>query len=94
VQKYEKGTNRMGSSRVMQIANVLQVPTTFFFEDAPGQGQGQGQGQANGSAPSSAYVSKFLATTDGLALTRAFMRLPSAKLRRSIVNLVERIAEE
>ena len=88
MQKYEKGTNRMGSSRVMQIANVLQVPTTFFFEDAPGQGQ------ANGSAPSSAYVSKFLATTDGLALTRAFMRLPSAKLRRSIVNLVERIAEE
>ena len=37
VQKYEKGTNRMGSSRLQQAANILQVPVTFFFEGAPGQ---------------------------------------------------------
>ncbi len=35
VQKYEKGTNRMGSSRLQQVANVLQVPVKFFFEDVP-----------------------------------------------------------
>ena len=87
VQKYEKGTNRMGSSRLQQIANTLQVPVTFFFEGAPGQSK------LDGSAPSPAYVSEFLATTDGLALTKAFMQIKDAKLRRSIVNLVEEIAD-
>lgn len=88
VQKYEKGTNRMGASRLQQIANILQVPVTFFFEGGPGQHK------ADDSGPSPAYVSEFLATSDGLALTRAFTRLPDAKLRRSIVNLVEEIAGE
>jgi len=86
VQKYEKGTNRMGSSRLQQIANVLQVPVTFFFEGGPGQFN------LDGKAPSPAYVSEFLTTSDGLALTRAFMRLGNAKLKRSIVKLVEGIA--
>lgn len=86
VQKYEKGTNRMGSSRLQQVANVLQVPVTFFFEGAPGQPR------IDGKAPSPAYVSDFLATSDGLALTKAFMQIKNAKLRRSIVNIVELIA--
>jgi transcriptional regulator with XRE-family HTH domain len=86
VQKYEKGTNRMGSSRLQQIANILQVPVTFFFEGAPGQSK------IVGSAPSPAYVTDFLATSDGLALTKAFMQIKDAKLRRSIVNVVEEIA--
>jgi transcriptional regulator with XRE-family HTH domain len=86
VQKYERGTNRMGSSRLQQIVNTLQVPVTFFFEGAPGQSK------LDGSAPSPAYVSDFLATSDGLVLTKAFMQIKNAKLRRSIVNLVEKIA--
>ncbi|MBI2714231.1 MAG: helix-turn-helix transcriptional regulator [Rhizobiales bacterium] len=86
VQKYEKGTNRMGSSRLQQISNILKVPVTFFFEDVPGQPK------LDGKAPSPAYVSDFLATSDGLALTKAFMQIKDAKLRRSIVNLVEEIA--
>jgi hypothetical protein len=45
-----------------------------------------------GEAPSPAYVSDFLATSDGLALTKAFMRISDAKLRRRIVDLVEQIA--
>ena len=86
VQKYEKGMNRMGSSRLQQIANILQVPVTFFFEDAPGQTK------LDGGGPSPAYVSDFLATKDGLTLTKAFMQIKNAKLRRSIVNLVEDVA--
>jgi hypothetical protein len=43
-------------------------------------------------APSPAYVSDFLATSDGLALTKAFMRIDDSKLRRRIVDLVEQIA--
>ena len=86
VQKYEKGTNRMGSSRLVQIANVLKVPVTFFFEGAPCQSK------QDGKAQSPAFVSDFLATSDGLALTKAFMRIKDAKLRRSIVKTVEVIA--
>jgi transcriptional regulator with XRE-family HTH domain len=90
VQKYEKGTNRIGASRLQQIAHILQVPVEFFFEGAPGA-QISGRGES-GDAPSPAYVSDFLATSDGLALTRAFMRIDDAKLRRRIVDLVEHIA--
>ena len=89
VQKYEKGTNRISASRLQQMSNILQVPVPFFFEGAP---HVPGQHKGTDEAPSPAYVSDFLATTDGLALTKAFMQIKDAKLRRSIVNLVEDIA--
>ena len=40
VQKYEKGTNRVGASRLQNISTTLNVPVSFFFEDAPEQGAG------------------------------------------------------
>jgi transcriptional regulator with XRE-family HTH domain len=90
VQKYEKGTNRIGASRLQQISNILQVPVAFFFEGAPDI---TGRGLAGGKeAPSPAYISDFLASSDGLALTKAFMRISDPKLRRRIVDLVEQIA--
>jgi transcriptional regulator with XRE-family HTH domain len=91
VQKYEKGTNRIGASRLQQIAHILQVPVSFFFEGAPHM---PGHSGSLGEAPSPAYVSDFLATSDGLSLTKAFMRIKNGKLRRRIVDLVEQIAGE
>jgi transcriptional regulator with XRE-family HTH domain len=88
VQKYEKGTNRIGASRLQQISQILQVPVSFFFEGAPHGSESHGAKEA----PSPAYVSDFLATSDGLALTKSFMRIKDAKLRRRIVDLVEQIA--
>jgi transcriptional regulator with XRE-family HTH domain len=90
VQKYEKGTNRIGASRLQQISHILQVPVSFFFEGAPSAHMGS-RGDT-GDAPSPAYVSDFLATSDGLALTKAFMRIDDSKLRRRIVDLVEQIS--
>jgi transcriptional regulator with XRE-family HTH domain len=92
VQKYEKGTNRIGASRLQQISHILQVPVAFFFEGAPTVGTSRSEGL--GEAPSPAYVSDFLATSDGLALTKAFMRISDSKLRRRIVDLVEQIAAD
>jgi transcriptional regulator with XRE-family HTH domain len=89
VQKYEKGTNRIGASRLQQISHILQVPVSFFFEGAPNI---TGRSEGMGEAPSPAYVSDFLATSDGLALTKAFMRIKDSKLRRRIVDLVEQIS--
>jgi transcriptional regulator with XRE-family HTH domain len=86
VQKYEKGTNRISASRLQHISQILQLPVTFFFEGTPGQSK------EKDDAPSLAYVTDFLATRNGLALTKAFMKIKDAKLRRNIVNLIEEIA--
>ena len=86
VQKYEKGTNRIGASRLQHKASIQQVPISFFFEGAPGSSYVLDEAQ------SSAYVSDFLATSDGLALTKAFMRIKNTKLKQRIVELVEEIA--
>ena len=91
VQKYEKGTNRVGASRIQQICEILQVPVSFLFEGSP-TGISKAEGLSEAPAPSPAYVSDFLATSEGLALTRAFTRITDAKLRRSIVDMVEQIA--
>jgi hypothetical protein len=66
------------------------VPEEFFFE---GVLQARSQHHAQTDAPSPQYVSDYLATSDGLDLTKAFMRIPNAKLRRAIVNLVEQLAD-
>jgi transcriptional regulator with XRE-family HTH domain len=89
VQKYEKGTNRISASRLQQISETFQVPIEFFLEGAP---YVPGQDDAQIGAPSPQYVSDYLATPDGLNLTKAFMQIPNASVRRSIVNLVEAIA--
>ena len=89
VQKYEKGTNRIGASRLQQISQILQVPVPFFFDGAPGQ-----SGAIVEIAESDLYVSDFLATSDGLALVKAFMCIEDAKLRRAVVRLVEEIVPE
>jgi transcriptional regulator with XRE-family HTH domain len=89
VQKYEKGTNRIGASRLQHISHILQVPAAFFFEGAPTLHQERDGPQ---DAPSPSYVSDFLATSDGLALCKAFMRIKEPTLRRCIVTLVKQIA--
>jgi transcriptional regulator with XRE-family HTH domain len=87
VQKYEKGMNRISASRLHQLASILQVPIPFFFDGAPQQ-----SAKPLIKAESPNYVNDFLATHDGLALTKAFMQIEDAKLRRGIVNLVQQLA--
>jgi transcriptional regulator with XRE-family HTH domain len=91
VQKYEKGTNRISASRLQHIAHVLNVPVAFFFDGAPGL---PGTSDSAEPAPPPAYVIDFLATSSGLALTRAFMRIEDVTLRRSIIRLVEEITAD
>lgn len=88
IQKYEKGTNRIGASRIQQISEILQVPVAFLFEGSPGISEGEFD-----TAPSPTYIADFLATSEGLALVRAFTRIPEIKLRRAIVDMVELIGE-
>ena len=89
IQKYEKGTNRIGASRIQHISEILQVPVSFLFEGSPGSSAGA---ERFGGAPSPAYIADFLATSEGLALIRAITRISDIKLRRAIVDMVELIA--
>jgi transcriptional regulator with XRE-family HTH domain len=86
VQKYEKGTNRIGASRLQQISIVLQVPVSFFFEGVP---TAPGKPGGFGEEASPEYVQATLSTSDGLALVKAFSEIKNAKLRRRIVDLIE-----
>jgi transcriptional regulator with XRE-family HTH domain len=87
VQKYEKGMNRIGAGRLQQIAHILQVPVTFFFETASHHPPTVAQDQ------SLANLNDFMATRDGLTLAKAFMRIDDIQLRRRIVGLVEQIEQ-
>jgi transcriptional regulator with XRE-family HTH domain len=89
VQKYEKGANRIGGSRLQQISQILQVPVAFFFENAPG---GSATSKSDESALSLAHVDDFVSSSDGLRLIAAFRRIKRATLRRRITSLVQEMA--
>ncbi|AHF82139.1 Cro/Cl family transcriptional regulator [Rhizobium leguminosarum bv. trifolii WSM1689] len=91
IQKYEKGTNRVGASRLQNISNILNVPVSFFFEDAPGEHSSGGGGM---EASSSNYVVDFLSSSEGLQLNRAFVKISDSKVRRKVVELVKALAAE
>ena len=86
VQKYEKGANRMGASRLQQAAQILGVSVPFFFEGAPG---GHIEG---GDTLSPAYIDDFVSSEDGLRLVKAFVRIARPAVRYRIVNVVQEIA--
>ncbi len=92
VQKYEKGTNRIGASRLQQISKTLNVPPAYFFEGAPAFGDGADGSQSAVAENGSAYVVDFLSTTEGLLLNRAFVRIQDAKIRKRLIDLVVSMA--
>jgi transcriptional regulator with XRE-family HTH domain len=89
VQKYERGANRIGASRLQQISHVLQVPVVFFFEGTP---DASATHDSNGSELSVAQIDDFVSDSNGLRLIGAFMRIDNAAVRRRIVMLVQELA--
>ncbi|MBB3445264.1 MULTISPECIES: helix-turn-helix domain-containing protein [unclassified Rhizobium] len=90
VQKYEKGINRIGASRLQRIAEVLRTSPAFFFE------------QDDLEAPSLAGldlsapvdpVTEFLRSKEGLVLNRAFMKIEDRRIRETIISLVKAMAQ-
>jgi transcriptional regulator with XRE-family HTH domain len=96
VQKYEKGVNRIGASRLFNLSQVLGVPVQFFYEDAPISAASESGAGAAGFAERSAEreVVDFLNSREGIELTKAFVRIGDPKVRRSILELVRALAGE
>ena len=95
VQKYEKGINRIGASRLFDLAQVLGVPVQFFYEEAPTSAETLPL-VPDGFAekPAENTIVEFLRSRDGLELNKAFVRISDAKARRAIVDLVRSLANE
>ena len=89
VQKYEKGANRIGASRLQQLARVLEVPPSYFFDGAPsGDGSAVGFAESGGSS----NTVDFVLTSEGLQLNRAFAAIKDHKVRKRILDLVESLS--
>ena len=89
VQKYEKGINRIGASRLFDLAQVLGVPVQFFYEEIPLTSAAEREALPGfAERPADTYVVDFLATREGLELNKAFVRITDLRARRAIVDLV------
>ena len=86
VQKYEKGVNRIGASRLFHISRILDVPVQFFFEEAPQTDAAAVAGMAE--PESETFILEFLNSREGLELNRAFVNIGDPKVRKSVVDLV------
>ena len=89
VQKYEKGINRIGAGRLFEVAGILGVPVSFFYEDADTSAPSSGFSESGEPPP----VMEFLASGEGLQLSLAFMRIKDVKVRRRILDLVRSLAD-
>jgi len=86
VQKYEKGANRIGASRLQKISQVLDMPISYFFpQETPAAG-------SMGESTQSDYVSEFMMSSEGIELNRAFAQIKDPKLRRKVIDLVRTMA--
>lgn len=89
IQKYEKGSNRIGASRLQNIARVLDIPISFFFDGAPGSTTPVPTGMAEQSPD---FVVDFLSSSEGIQLNRAFLQIKDTRLRRRVIDLVRALA--
>ena len=87
VQKYEKGANRVGAGRLSDIARVLAVPVSYFFESEAGEAQ---PGTLNEGFND---VTVVLSTSEGMRIARALARIGDSELRRRIADLLEAMIE-
>jgi transcriptional regulator with XRE-family HTH domain len=85
IQKYEKGTNRIGASRLQEASKILGVPVNFFFEGAQSESEIL-SGFAEGET--SDYVADFASSAEGAQLINAFLKIKEPKLRKKIIDLI------
>lgn len=91
VQKYEKGANRIGASRLFQISQILGVPVQFFFDDLPAELESSSATGFSEDDPAE-FVMSFVSSSEGLMLNRSFTRIKDPTVRKRILALVKSLA--
>ncbi len=89
VQKYERGANRIGASRLYDVSRVLEVPVSFFFDGLDSLPAQAGFGEGDQTP----IVDDFINSPEGVALAIAFARITQPKVRRSVLELVRALAD-
>lgn len=92
VQKYERGTNRIGSSRLYQLSRILDVPVSFFFDDMPDEAAAQGDGMAEGAQ--TRFDQQDLSKRETLELVRAYYRITEPSIRKRLFDLVKSLGPQ
>jgi transcriptional regulator with XRE-family HTH domain len=94
VQKYERGANRVGSSRLFDLSRVLDVPIAYFFEEMPSNIEDKSPSRLMGlsSPPAMEYEPDPMAKRETLELVRAYYRIPDAAVRKRVFELIKSIA--
>jgi len=90
IQKYERGANRIGSSRLFKLSQILDVPVSFFFDDMPEEVERANRGLAE--APAEPFEADQLSKRETLELVRAYYRITDAKVRKRVFELVKAVA--
>jgi transcriptional regulator with XRE-family HTH domain len=91
VQKYERGANRIGASRLYDLSRVLDVPVSFFFDDIDPAVAAAPTGTA--SVPDEARTEPDpMMRRETLELVRAYYRIPDSQIRRRLFDLTKAIA--
>lgn len=90
VQKYERGTNRIGSSRLYQLSQVLDIPVSYFFDDMAPEITGKHAPGLTASAAAS-FEGDPMVKRETLELVRAYYRIHDAGVRKRVFELVKAI---
>lgn len=94
VQKYERGANRIGASRLHQISCVLDVPVSYFFEELSDETVAKSAPSARGLAESPVeFEHDPLAKRETLELVRAYYKISDPKVRKRVFELVKTIGK-
>jgi transcriptional regulator with XRE-family HTH domain len=92
VQKYERGTNRIGSSRLYQLSQVLDIPVSYFFDDLPSEIAGP-KAPGLSEAQAASYEGDPLVKRETLELVRAYYRIVDPSVRKRVFELVKAVAK-
>ncbi len=93
IQKYEKGANRIGASRLYQIAQILGVSVQFFFDDMP-QEHTIPKNEGLSESDPAPFVMDFVSSAEGLQLNRSYTRISDAHVRKRLLELVKSLSSE
>ena len=95
VQKYERGTNRVGASRLFDLSRVLDVPVSYFFDDMSSKVAKQSPRLAIGLAetPVQAYQPDPMAKRETLELVRSYYKIGSPNVRKRVFELTKALAK-
>ncbi len=95
IQKYERGVNRIGASRLFDLSRILEVPVSFFFEDLPAALSGVKAGRARGfaEAPAAPFEHDPMSKRETLVLVRAYYGVTDRQVRRRVLDLVRSLAK-